>query len=198
VEAPAGHGRGPGREAYADPRPGRSGVRALPAAIVTSATCAALQGRDEVVVDAPPDILWRLIADSTEFPTWGPPVTHVEILNPNGGTEAHGATRKVHARFGRKAGHFVEHRVEHVPGRRVAYLIDEDTFGLSRVMTRPGFALELDPMPSGRTRVEFSFFHDRRGVTGYLLNPVIKLRQRHNRREALGSLKGRAEEIAGS
>jgi hypothetical protein len=67
-------------------------VRCVSAAVVSSAALGALQGRDEIVVDAAPDILWPLIADSNELPDWGPPVIGVEVL-PNGPTEGLGSAR---------------------------------------------------------------------------------------------------------
>ena len=157
-----------------------------------------LQGKDDIVVDAPAELLWRLVADSNELPNWGPPVRTVEVMTEEGQQERLGTARKVHAEFGRRSGYFLEHRVEHVAGRKVAYLIDEETFGLSRLVSRPGFSLELDPMGEQRTRVIFSFFHDPRGLRGRTLNPLIRFQQRRNRREALTSLKRRAEEIVRS
>ena len=154
-----------------------------------------LQGRDDIVVDAPARILWQLISDSHELPNWGPPVKRVEVMTDTGEVEDLGARRKVHAQFGRKSGYFVEHRVEHIEGRKVAYLIDEENFGLSRLIARPGFSLELDPKGDQATRVIFSFFHDPRGFRGRIMNPLIRLQQRRNRLAALESLKGRAEEI---
>ena len=106
-----------------------------------------------------------------------------------------GTARKVQAEFGQKSGYFLEHRVEHVEGRKIAYLIDEDNFGISRLLSRPGFSLELDPQGDEATRVIFSFFHDPRGFKGWIMNPLIKLQQRRNRLAALGSLKRHAEEI---
>jgi uncharacterized protein YndB with AHSA1/START domain len=156
-----------------------------------------LHGEDTVVIDASPDVLWRLISDSNELPKWGPPVTRVEVLAQDGQPEGLGTARKVYAEFGRRSGYFLEHRVEHVPGRKVAYLIDEESFGLGRFMSRPGFSLELQPQHGGATKVVFSFFHDTRGV-GRILNPLIKLQQRRNRMQALRSLKLCAEEMARS
>lgn len=105
-----------------------------------------------------------------------------------------GSARKVHAEFGRKSGYFLEHRVEHIEGRKIAYLIDEDSFGLDRVVSRPGFSLELDPEGDHATRVTFSFFHDSKGLKGRIMNPMIKFQQRRNRLAALSSLKRCAEE----
>ncbi len=163
---------------------------------MTSRPGSRLQGRDDIVIDASSEILWDLIADSHMLPSWGPPVIDVEVMTDDGEPERLGTARKVHARFGRKSGWFLEHRVEHVPGRQIAYLIDEENFGLSRLVSRPGFSLELSPLDDGRTQVIFSFFHDPRGLKGRLLNPMLKRQQRRNRLAALASLKRRAEEIA--
>src|SRR5438445_10271135 len=66
-DRPAGpHGR-TGGNVYSDPGTGRSGFRALPPAGMTSATGSRLQGRDDIVVDAPIQILWELISDSYEL-----------------------------------------------------------------------------------------------------------------------------------
>ena len=162
---------------------------------MTAGTGSRLQGRDDIVVHAPARILWRLISDSHELPDWGPPVRSVEVMTNAADAEKLGTARKVQAEFGQKSGYFLEHRVEHVEGRKIAYLIDEDNFGISSLLSRPGFSLELDPQGDEATRVIFSFFHDPRGFKGRLMNPVIKLQQRRNRLAALGSLKRRAEEM---
>ena len=162
---------------------------------MTTGTGSRLQGRDDIVVHASARILWKLISDSRELPNWGPPVKSVEVIANADDTEKLGTARKVHAEFGRKSGYFLEHRVEHVDGCKIAYLIDEDNFGTSGLLARPGFSLELDPNGDQATRVIFSFFHDPRGFKGRIMNPLIKLQQRRNRLAALVSLKRHAEEI---
>jgi hypothetical protein len=161
---------------------------------MTSATGSRLQGRDDIVVDAPTPILWQVISDSKELPNWGPPVRSVEVISQDEGAEKLGSARKIQAEFGRKSGYFIEHRVEHVEGRKIGYLIDEDSFGLDRILLRMGFSLELDATEDQATRVTFSFFHDPKGLKGLVMNPVIKLQQRRNRLAALRSLKRHAEE----
>jgi len=39
---------------------------------MNAGTGSRLQGRDDIVVQAPARILWRLISDSHELPDWGP------------------------------------------------------------------------------------------------------------------------------
>lgn len=105
-----------------------------------------------------------------------------------------GARRRVDAEFDGKPGHFVEVRTEHAEGRKIAYLIEEETFGLFKVMSSPGFSLELEPVGENATRVVFSFFHEPKGVIGALLNVlVIRRAQRKNRLAAPASLKATGE-----
>jgi uncharacterized protein YndB with AHSA1/START domain len=159
-------------------------------------TAAKLQGRDEILVAAPIEQLWSLIADSTRLPEWGPPVRKVEILGQPGQAEELGSRRRVEAEFDGKQGSFVERRTEHVPGRKIAYLIEEESFGLFRVMTEPGFAIELESAGPGTTRVVWSFFHNPKGLIGQILNVLVILRQqRRNRLAALASLKQHAEKL---
>ena len=71
----------------------------------------------------------------------------MQLVEPITGPERVGSRRRVDARFNGKDGHFVEICTEHVEGRRIAYVIEQDTFGLGRVMTEPGFALDIAADP---------------------------------------------------
>jgi hypothetical protein len=128
-----------------------------------------------------------------ELCNWGPPVRGVKILT-NDGHEGPGTWRRVDAEFDGKKGHFLERRIEHVEGRKIAVLIEEETFGLFRLLSEVGSSLELEPLGPHQTRVIFTFFHNTKGVTGYLMNRLVVLRQqRRNRLAALASLKKYAE-----
>jgi len=96
-----------------------------------------------IIIDVPRDRVWPLIADSTLLPRWGPPVRAVTLVEPATVPERVGSRRRVEAGFDGKDGRFVEVRTEHVEGTRVAY-VERDTFGLGRVMTEPGFALDIE------------------------------------------------------
>ncbi len=155
---------------------------------------AKLQGQDEILVEAPVERLWPLIADSTFLAEWGPPVRAVQIFRQSDQGEGLGSRRRVEAEFDGKRGYYVERRTEHIEGRKIAYLIKEESFGLFRVMTEPGFSLELVSVGPGKTRVIFSFLHNPKGLLGHILNVLVILRQqRRNRLAALASLKLHAE-----
>lgn len=153
-----------------------------------------LQGQDEIIVEAPVERLWPLIADSTLLPDWGPPVRKAEVLSPSDQPEGLGSRRRIEADLNGKKGSFVERRTEHLQGRKIAYLIEEEDFGLFRVLTQVGFSIELESAGADSTRVIWSFFHRPKGLLGHLLNRLVILRQqRRNRLTALAALKHHAE-----
>lgn len=157
-----------------------------------------IQGQDAIVVEAPIARLWTLISDSMEMYNWGPPVRGVRVLSDDG-REGLGTWRRVDAEFDGKAGHFIERRIEHVEGRKIAVLIEEETFGLFRLLSEVGSSLEIEPLGPHQTRVIFTFFHNTKGVMGYLMNKLVVLRQqRRNRLAALASLKKYAEQAVTS
>ena len=150
------------------------------------------QGRDEIVINAPVQSVWPLIADSTLLPKWGPPVRRVEVFGS--GPETVGSRRRVDAEFEGKHGYFIERRTEYLEGKRIAFVIEEDTFGLSKVMTDAGSSIDIEPIGPDRTRVEWIFFHNPKGLLGWVLNVfVIRRKQRANRLAALAALKKYAE-----
>lgn len=152
-----------------------------------------MQGKDEILIHAPLERVWALVADSDNLPKWRPPVLGVELLDKDR-PERVGSRRRVDARFGGKQGFFVEHRTEHVAGRRIAYIIDEESFGLQRLLRRPGFVLAIEPLGPEQTHVVWSFHHQPHGLVGRLMNPFVRRNQRSNRRAALQSLRRYAEE----
>jgi uncharacterized protein YndB with AHSA1/START domain len=152
------------------------------------------QGRDEIIVEAPASRVWPLVTDSRHLPEWGPPVESVEVVSGSDAPEGLGSRRRIQARFGGKRGYIVEERIEHDEGRKIAYLIQEESFGMSRVMRDAGFSMEVVPVGHEQTRIVFSVFWTPNGLVGALMNRLVLRRaQRKNRLAALAALKALAE-----
>ncbi len=152
-----------------------------------------IQGQDAITIDAPAEYLWTLISNSMELCNWGPPVRGVKILTDDG-HERLGTWRRVDAEFDGKQGYFIERRIEHIEGTKIAVLIEEETFGLFKLLSEVGSSLEIEPVASNRTKVIFTFFHNTKSVIGSIMNRLVVLRQqRRNRLAALASLKKYAE-----
>lgn len=152
------------------------------------------QGRDAIVIEAPIARMWTIIHDSRELARWGPPVRGVTVLDASPGEEKLGSRRRVDAEMDGRRGTFVERRDLHEDGRAIGYVIEEESFGLFRIMSSPGFSLELEAEGAARTRLIFTFFHDPRGILGHVMNAWVVLRaQRKNRLAALAAIKVYAE-----
>jgi hypothetical protein len=95
--------------------------------------------------------------------------------------------------MGSRTGQFRERRIVHEPPHRMVFVIETETFGLSRFIRDSGTLMELEATPEGHTRLTWTFFHQPNGILGRLMNPVILRQQRRNRLRALGSLKAYAE-----
>lgn len=153
-----------------------------------------VQGQDETIVDAPVETIWPLISDSKRLLDWGPPVRGITVMGPLGQTEGLGSYRRVDAEFDGQRGYFIEKRIEHIEGKKMAVHIEEENFGIFRMITDVGSSLELEAVGPNKTRVIFSFFHRPKGVVGHIMNRLVILRQqRWNRLAALASLKQYAE-----
>jgi hypothetical protein len=76
----------------------------------------------------------------------------------------------------------------------MAFVIEAETFGISRFIRDSGTLMELEATPDGHTQLTWTFFHQPHGILGRLLNPTILRQQRSNRVRALRSLKAYAEQ----
>ena len=168
---------------------------------------AAFQGGDEIVIDAPIERVWQLIADSKMLEKWGPPVREVTIIDT---PERLGSRRDIVAEFTpsggvitaeesakaqkKKVAHFHELRIEHVEGHKIGYRIEREDIGMSKMLTEAGYTTELEALGPNKTRVVWKFFHNPKGMFGKIMNRLVILRQqRKNRLGALQALKRYAE-----
>lgn len=154
-----------------------------------------IQGQDEIIINAPVSVVWPLIKDSKRLEDWGPPVQKIEIyLAPGQTEEGAGSRRKVYAKFSEKRkGWYQEIRTEQIEGRKTTFLIFEDSFGMSKILKDVGGAMEVVPEGADKTRFIFTFYHRTKGFMGWLMNPMIKMDQKKNRRAALKSIKSFVE-----
>ena len=128
-----------------------------------------------VVVEADVPAVWDVLADSRLLPQWAPVVDDVTACAPGG--EAVGAVRHCTARLGGKSGRMVERCVELVAERRIAYVVDDESFGMRRMFDDYGFALELEPMAGGRTRVTLHTHYTPRNAIYRLMNATFTRRR---------------------
>jgi uncharacterized protein YndB with AHSA1/START domain len=92
---------------------------------------------DELALDAPIDVVWRMIEDPAAHARWHPFVRAI-----TGGHELH-EVRSCMVQVGRRQGTTAERCVEREKGARIVWAIEEDSTGFARMVSswRSGFSL---------------------------------------------------------
>jgi uncharacterized protein YndB with AHSA1/START domain len=144
------------------------------------------------LVNAPADAVWEILADSRLLPEWVPAVDEVVACSSEG--EAVGEVRHCNANLAGKSGRMVERCIEFTPMTRIAYVVDDESFGLRRMLDDYGFAISLRPEGSERTRVTLETHYTPRNPMYGLLNKLMLRRQfRKVCGEIVGGLKAFTE-----
>jgi len=138
-----------------------------------------MEGRKQIErsisIDAPPDAVWNVLGDSRLLADWVPAVDAVTECSFEG--EAVGEVRHCNARLAGKSGHMVERCVEFAPMTRIAYVVDDESFGMRKMYEHYGFAINLESVASGKTLVTLQTHYTPRNAIYALLNRLLMRRK---------------------
>jgi len=134
-----------------------------------------LQIETRVVIDATVDAVWEVLSDSRLVAEWVPAVNEVTSWSIEG--EGVGATRSCAAKLGGKAGTMVERCVECTPTSRIAYLVDDESFGMRKMFDDYGFSLNLTGLGPNRTEVILQTHYTPRNPMYAAINALMMKRQ---------------------
>jgi uncharacterized protein YndB with AHSA1/START domain len=148
-----------------------------------------LRIEDEIVVEAPPAMVWDAIADPVAHAAWHPFVTQIA------GEHRLGAARTCSVIAGKKSGETRERCVEADAGRAITWSIDHDTTGFSRLVVRWRSGFDLQQHDRGTLVRARSAFEPRNILVRAIMPPIA--RKFHQvQREILTALKGSVERQA--
>ena len=131
-----------------------------------------------VEIDASTDTVWEILSDSRLLPHWVPAVEEVTSCSLDG--EGVGTTRSCTANLAGKSETMVERCIEHTPKTRLAYLVDDETFGMHKMFDHYGFSLDLAALDSETTRVTIETHYTPRNPISALMNATFMRRQFRN------------------
>jgi uncharacterized protein YndB with AHSA1/START domain len=138
-----------------------------------------VDGQKQIVrsttIDAPPDAVWEVLGDSRLLPDWVPAVDEVTECSLEG--EAVGEVRHCDVNLAGKSGRMVERCVEFAPMTRIAYVVEDESFGMRRMFEHYGFALNLEPLAPGKTLVTLETHYTPRNPIYRLLNRLLMRRK---------------------
>jgi len=146
--------------------------------------------QSEILIEATPKAIFDVLADAEALPEWLPMVERCESRGPRG----IGGERVCEVDWGGRRGMLVERCTERVMRRRLAFVVDEDTLGFSKMFDEFGFAYDLVPEGPGRTRVRMEGLYRPRGFLAKMMD-VLLMRRRlaKSRCDILGYLKTHVE-----
>ena len=146
----------------------------------------------EIVIDAPRERVWAVVADSNLLPEWAPPVNEVSHLSE--GPEGVGITRVCQVEFGGRKGTMTERCVHFDPPHRAGYVVDDDSLGFSRMFADYGFTITIEASPDGSSTARTETFYTPRNPLFRLMNAVlVRRRFGHTVDELLFGLKRASE-----
>jgi len=142
---------------------------------------------DEVIVNAPVDRVWKVIADPGEHVAWHPFATHID------GEHALGEVRRCSVVVGGKPGTTAERCSAYDEASKIMWTIEEDSTGFSRMVTdwRAGFSLQPQGPEATRVRAESMFTP--KPLTR-LMMPVIRRKFHQAQRAILDGLRQHVEQ----
>ncbi len=139
-----------------------------------------MQGRKQLerhaTANAPVGVVYRLFMDNAELASWAPAVD--AVTGQRGGDETGlGATRTCAVTMNGKKGTMVERCVEAVPATRASFLVVDDSFGFSKMLTGYGFTARFTPAASEQTTVRIETFYTPAHPAAAALNRLVLRRK---------------------
>jgi uncharacterized protein YndB with AHSA1/START domain len=130
----------------------------------------------DTTVNAPVNVVYRLFMDNAELANWAPAVD--AVIDKHGGDDTGlGATRTCAVTMNGKKGTMVEQCVEAVPQTRASFLVVDDSFGFSKMLTGYGFTARFTPAASDQTAVRIETFYTPANPVAAVLNRLVMRRK---------------------
>jgi uncharacterized protein YndB with AHSA1/START domain len=134
-----------------------------------------MQGKSQIrrtaVIRADVTSIWSILADSKLLPQWVPAVQHVDACQASG--ESYGSVRRCRVKLGGRAGTMVERCVHIAPPHSIAYVVDEDSFGMRKMFDHYGFRISLEPQRPDATRVTIETTYTPKNLLYAILNAAL-------------------------
>src|SRR5271167_4413814 len=91
------------------------------------------RSKQEVIINAPLETVWEFGMDITRIPAFHPRVVKVELLSGKARREP-GVSYRCHLSGGKHT--CVEKDIEIIPMQKIVTVLQEDTFGISKIVNR--------------------------------------------------------------
>jgi hypothetical protein len=154
------------------------------------------QWKKEITINAPSDVVWRIINDVSLIPQYHPEVDSVDLID--GQQQRTTGTRyQCNVSHGKGKGSCIEEVVESIPGVKVSTFMGQDSWGIDKILKDFIVVTTLSPQPSKTTVLRFEAYYNPLGKINRILNLVVFRRKTMNRsRDVMNGIKRLAEKMA--
>ena len=119
--------------------------------------------------------VWSILMDSRLLPQWTNVVREVESCEVSG--ESIGAARRCRVELGGRAGRMVERCVALEAERHIAYVVEDESFGMRKMFDHYGFRISLQPTDVSHTEITIETFYTPRNALYSVMNALMMRRQ---------------------
>ncbi len=125
-----------------------------------------VHGSDEILVQAKPETIWRVLEDSTLLPKWAPMVKHT-----TGTTQRVGSVRTCQVEWGGRKDEVVERCVEATPHKKITWVMEKG--GMKKLFSDIRFGFVLEPKDGSATLLRLEFLYEPRNLLGRLMYALM-------------------------
>lgn len=142
-----------------------------------------VQGSDEILVQAQPEAIWRVLEDSSLLPKWAPMVKHT-----TGARERVGSVRTCQVEWEGRKDEVLERCIEATPHKKITWVMEKG--GMKKLFSDVRFGFVLEPKDGGTTLLRLEFLYEPRNLLARLMYALMMRRKLHGLRQTLlGNLK---------
>jgi uncharacterized membrane protein len=129
------------------------------------------RSKQEVIIDAPLEVVWSFGMDLTKIPEFHPRVFKVDLLSGKRFREA-GASYRCHLSGGKHT--CVEKDIEIIPLEKIVTVLSEDSFGITKILNDYKVETRLQKLGDQSTKMEISHYYSTTSLRAKLLNLIAK------------------------
>jgi len=148
------------------------------------------RSKQEVIINAPLEVVWSFGMDLTKIPEFHPRVFKVDLLSGKRFREA-GASYRCHLSGGKHT--CIEKDIEIVPFQKIVTVMAEDTFGIARILKDYRVETRLQRLGDTLTQVEISHYYSTNSLKAKLLNLIARGKIARETQATLNAMKNAIE-----
>ena len=148
------------------------------------------RSKQQVIINAPLELVWSFGMDLTKIPEFHPRVSKVDLLSGKRFREA-GVSYQCHLSGGKHS--CIEKDIEIVPLQKIVTLMPEDTFGITRILNDYTVETTLQRLGDSSTKMEISHHYSTNSLKARLLDLIARGKIARETQATLNAMKSAIE-----